>query len=64
MYSNRRRGVNPLAAQLKKNGKNVVYLLIKEKNEIRLLNTTVRKQQNRLNLTKEAELLTRFRSGK
>ena len=64
MYSNRRRGVNPLAAQLKKNGKNVVYLLIKEKNEIRLLNTTVRKQQNRLNLTKEAELLTIFRSGK
>ena len=64
MYSNRRRGVNPLAAQLKKNGKNVVYLLIKEKNEIRLLNTTVRKQQNRLYLTKEAELLTRFRSGK
>ena len=64
MYSNRRRGVNPLAAQLKKNGKNFVYLIIKEKNEIRLLNTTVRKQQNRLNLTKEAELLTIFRSGK
>lgn len=64
MYSNRRREVNPLAAQLKKNGKNVVYLLIKEKNEIRLVNTTVRKQQNRLNLTKEAELLARFRSGK
>ena len=64
MYSNRRCGVNPLAAQLKKNGKNVVYLLIKEKNEIRLVNTTVREQQNRLYLTKEAELLTIFRSEK
>ena len=64
MYSNRRSGVNPLAAQLKKNRKNVAYLLIKEKNEIRLVNTTVRKQQNRLYLTKGAELLTIFRSEK